>query len=250
MLIDGKNRIIAGHGRVDGAKLAGLTEVPVMRVDHLSEAEIRAYVIADNKLAENAGWDLELLALELKEISLEIDLDITVTGFETAEIDALLLGDDAEPQDPPVPAIDRSVPAVTRVGDMWQIGPHRLFCGDALDPAAYRRLLGEERARCVFTDPPYNVPIDGHVSGLGRNHHDEFAMASGEMTPAQFVQFLETVFRNLVFYSVDGALHYHCMDWRHMAEILAAGENLYRTQKPLRVDEEQCRDGEPIPLPA
>ncbi len=223
VLVDGESRIIAGHGRVEGAKLAGLKQVPVIRVDHLSEAEIRAYVIADNKLAENAGWDLNLLALELKELSVITDLDITVTGFETVEIDVLLLEDGEIAEEPEAPIIDRNAPAVSRLGDLWQIGPHRLLCGNALDRAAYQRLMGNERARCIFTDPPYNVPIDGNVSGLGRHQHREFAMASGEMTPAQFAQFLEAVFLNLVSFSTDGSLHFLCMDWRHMSEMLAAG---------------------------
>lgn len=235
VLVDGESRIIAGHGRVEGAKLAGLKQVPVIRVDHLSEAEIRAYVIADNKLAENAGWDLNLLALELKELSVITDLDITVTGFETVEIDVLLLEDGEIAEEPEAPIIDRNAPAVSRLGDLWQIGPHRLLCGNALDRAAYQRLMGNERARCIFTDPPYNVPIDGNVSGLGRHQHREFAMASGEMTPAQFAQFLEAVFLNLVSFSTDGSLHFLCMDWRHMSEMLAAGQKAYTELKNLCV---------------
>lgn len=234
VLIDSRDGIIAGHGRVEGAKLAGLTHVPVMRVDHLSETEIRAYVIADNKLAENAGWDAELLALELNELSLEVDLDLGITGFETAEVDVLLM-DSEEDEDPAVPRINRTEQAVSRLGDLWEIGPHRLLCGDALSPAAYERLLGQERARCVFSDPPYNVRIAGHVSGKGRVHHDEFVMASGEMSPDEFTRFLETAFQNCAAYSMDGSLHYHCMDWRHMAEILAAGRKAYSDLKNLCV---------------
>jgi len=226
ILIDGDDGIIAGHGRVEGAKLLGLTHVPAMRVDHLSQAEIRAYVIADNKLAENAGWDTELLALELKELALEIDLDVNITGFETAEVDLLLL-DGEEEDDPPISPINRAEDPISQLGDLWEIGPHRLLCGDALDTASYERLLGSNRAQCVFTDPPYNVPIEGHVSGRGRVHHDEFVMASGEMSPEQFTLFLETAFQNLAAYSADGSLHYHCMDWRHLPEILAAGSRAY-----------------------
>jgi DNA modification methylase len=235
VLVDGGSRIIAGHGRVEGAKLAGLTQIPVMRVDHLSESEIRAYVIADNKLAENAGWDLDLLVLELKELSVEIDLDITVTGFETAEIDVLLLGEDEAADESPISNIDRNVPPISRAGDLWQIGPHRLLCGNALDPSCYQHLMGAKRARCVFTDVPYNVPVQGHVSGLGRHQHQEFAMASGEMTPAQFEEFLVTTFRNLASFSIDGSLHYQCIDWRHMGELLAAGEKAYSELKNLCV---------------
>src|SRR3569833_279128 len=226
ILIDGDDGIIAGHGRVEGAKLLGLTHVPAMRVDHLSQAEIRAYVIADNKLAENAGRDTELLALELKELALEIDLDVNITGFETAE-GVLLLLDGEEEDDPPISPINRAEDPISQLGDLWEIGPHRLLCGDALDTASYERLLGSNRAQCVFTDPPYNVPIEGHVSGRGRVHHDEFVMASGEMSPEQITLFLETAFQNLAAYSADGSLHYHCMDWRHLPEILAAGSRAY-----------------------
>jgi DNA modification methylase len=235
VLIDSAGCIIAGHGRVEGAKLAGLTHVPVMRVEHLSEAEIRAYVIADNKLAENAGWDTELLALELRELSLEVDLDVSITGFETAEMDVLLSDEDGDNEDPPPPPVDRTTASTTRLGDIWEIGPHRLLCGNALDPTAYARLLGQKLAQCVFTDPPYNVPIEGHVSGKGRIRHGDFVMASGEMSPDQFSRFLETVFRNLVACSVDGSLHFQCMDWRHMSEILAAGQKAYTELKNLCV---------------
>ena len=171
VLIDSNRRIVAGHGRVDAAKLLGLDSVPVICLDDLTEAQIRAYVIADNKLAENAGWDRELLGLELKYLTeLEIDFDATITGFEVAEIDALIgeldVMADEDPADA-VPEVDESEPPATQLGDLWQISRHRLLCGDATDLATYGRLLVGEQAQMVFTDPPYNVPIDGHVSGLG-----------------------------------------------------------------------------------
>lgn len=236
ILVDHDCRIIAGHGRVEGAKLAGLTKVPTLLVSHLSEDEIRAYVIADNKLAENAGWDRELLALELQELSIEVEFDLTLTGFETAEIDILLKSLSGEPAEPPAaPQVDKSVPAVTRLGDLWLIGKHRLLCGDARDPEAFRHLMNGELAGVVFTDPPYNVRIDGHVSGLGKARHREFAMATGEMTPEQFTDFLRHVLQNLAINSRDGALHFICMDWRHVPELLGAATPVYTELKNLCV---------------
>jgi DNA modification methylase len=234
ILVDAKDTIIAGHGRVEGAKLAGLTKVPTLRVDHLSEAEIRAYVIADNKLAENAGWDKGLLALELQELSVEIDFGLTDLGFETPEIDLLLQPDEPE-DEPAAPTLEPNAQPISRPGDLWLIGDHRLYCGDALDPASYQRLLGMEKAGCVFTDPPYNVPIDGHVSGLGAVSHREFAMASGEMSPAEFQAFLLKAFQNMATASRDGALNYICMDWRHARDLLEAGTAAYSELKNLCV---------------
>ena len=238
VLIDAGNRIVAGHGRVEAAKLLGIDKVPTIRLEDLTEAEIRAYVIADNKLAENAGWDRELLAIELQGlIELDIDLDVTVTGFENPEIDVLigeLEAADEEEDDPAdeVPDVADG-PPVTRPGDIWCVGRHRLICGDATDPDTYARLLDGAVAQMVFTDPPFNVPIDGHFSGRGKARHREFAMASGEMTEDEFTAFLATVFENLAGHSADGAIHFICMDWRHIGEVIAAGKVAYTELKNL-----------------
>jgi 16S rRNA G966 N2-methylase RsmD len=241
VLIDDANGIIAGHGRVAAAKLLGRVTVPTIKLSGMSEAEIRAYVMADNKLAENAGWDRTLLAIEFQYLaSLDIDFDLSITGFELPEIDVLIgelsLGEKDGKPDPAdeVPAVAPG-PAIARPGDIWSIGRHRLVCGDSTKADIYSALLGEEQAQMVFTDPPYNVPISGHVSGLGKVQHREFAMASGEMSPAVFTEFLTTVFRHLAAVSIDGAIHYQCMDWRHMTEILAAGEAAYSELKNLCV---------------
>lgn len=235
VLIERDGTIIAGHGRVEGAKLAGLTEVPTLVVDNLTQAQIRAYVIADNKLAENAGWDTDLLALELKELTVELDFDIRATGFETPEIDLLLQTADDDSVPEALAPINEKIPAVTRPGDLWKIGPHRLLCGDATQAESFGRLMQGELARMVFTDPPYNVPIDGHVCGLGKVKHPEFAMASGEMDAQAFIGFLESTFRNLTTASLDGSIHYICMDWRHMGEALSAGSVAYTELKNLCV---------------
>jgi DNA modification methylase len=230
ILIDDDHHIIAGHGRVEAAKGLNITTVPAVRLSHLNEAEKRAYVIADNRLAEKAGWDPEILAIELQGL-IDIGFDVELTGFETPEIDLILEEfDDASPKsltaDDQTP--DRSSsPPISRVGDLWILDAHRLLCGDARSPAAYAKLLGGRTADLVFTDPPYNVRIDGHVSGLGRIRHSEFAMASGEMAETEYTQFLSTTLSQAAKASRDGALHYICMDWRHLYELLSAGREIY-----------------------
>ena len=237
VLIDGSDEIIAGHGRVEAAKLVGMSDVPTVRVDHLTPTQIRAYVIADNKLAENAGWDRELLTLELQELSVDLNFDVTITGFETAEVDFLIgeLGEETPDEADQVPQIDRSVPAVSRAGDRWQIGNHVLLCGDALHENNYVNLLDSQKAQLVFTDPPYNVAIDGHVSGHGRVKHREFAMASGEMSTQEFTKFLETALGCLAEFSSNGSIHFICMDWRHLRELLDAAAKPYGELKNLCV---------------
>lgn len=229
VLLDERRGIIAGHGRVEAAKLLGLETVPTVCLRDMSEADIRAYVIADNKLAENAGWDRNLLALEFQYLSeLELDFDLTLTGFELPEID-IALGElaigaaEGEPDPADIVPEPGSGDPVTRLGDVWHIGPHRLICGDSTQRDTYDRLLGAVRAQMVFTDPPYNVRIDGHVCGSGAVQHREFAMASGEMSSAQFTGFLAAVFNQLAAFAVDGSIHFQCMDWRHMGEMLDAG---------------------------
>jgi len=237
VLIDADNKVIAGHGRLKAAAKLGMTRVPTVRLDHLTPEQLRAYAIADNQLALNAGWDTEMLRLELGELqALDLDFDLTLTGFDWPEIDLLINPVvDAGGPDPLDEAPEPEEVAVVRPGDLWAVGPHRLICGDATSADTYAALMGEDRARMVFSDPPYNVPIAGHVSGLGKVRHREFAMASGEMSRDGFTAFLTTVFGHLAAWSVDGALHYQCMDWRHMSEILAAGEEAYDECKNLCV---------------
>ena len=234
VLVDEGDQIIAGHGRVAAAVRIGLARVPVLRISHLSEVDKRAYILADNRLAEKAGWDREVLALELGELCELLPDEIDITGFETGEVDLLLsdLDDTPDPADE-VPAIASAVP-VTRTGDLWQLGPHRLICGDARVGAVYARLMAGERAEMVFTDPPYNVPIQGHVLGRGASHR-EFAFASGEMNSAQFTAFLAEALGAAAEHSVDGSIHYVCMDWRHVAELIAAGTFVYTELKNICV---------------
>jgi DNA modification methylase len=230
VLIDSKNRIIAGHGRVEAAKSLGMAVVPTIRLDEMTEEQIRAYVIADNKLAENAGWDKGILADELGYLmTLEnLDFDVTITGFEISEIDLILedAKEKAAPEDElPLMAPDQE--AVTRPGDLWQLSKHRILCGNSLHEASYQTLMGSRRAAAVFTDPPYNVKIDGHVCGNGTVKHREFAMASGEMSESEFLTFLNNSLRLLAQFSAASSVHYLCIDWRHLGEMLAAGKQNY-----------------------
>ena len=238
VLIDGERRILAGHGRVAAARQLGLSEVPCRRIEHMTEAEKRAYVIADNRIAENAGWDRDILAIELAALADAcLDFELGVLGFDAGEIDLII--EEAEPDEGGDPA-DETLPKlaerkITRPGDLWQLGPHRILCGDVRDEATLEALMQGERARMVFADPPYNVPVHGHVCGSGAIRHREFAMASGEMDAAGFTRFLQDAFGAFVRASVDGSIHYVCMDWRHMAEIHAAGQGVYTELKNLIV---------------
>ena len=239
VIVDSENNILAGHGRVDAAKLLRLHTVPCVHIDHMTAAQKKAYVIADNKLALNAGWDEDLLAQELKELlAIDLSFDIGITGFSIPEIDSLIEG--AFPIEPGDPAEDRLPdPAKCaprcRPGQIWQLGDHRLICGNSLDPATVAALMDGEVATMVFTDPPYNVPIAGNVGGLGSVQHGEFAMACGEMSSVEFTAFLSDACKNLVAHTVDGSIHFIAMDWRHMTEILQAGKQNYSELKNLIV---------------
>ncbi|MEJ8571602.1 DNA methyltransferase [Microbaculum marinum] len=242
VLVADDGTIIAGHGRVEAAKLIGMSDVPVRRLSHLSRDEVRAYILADNKLAENAGWDRELLAIEMQGL-IELDFDIEALGFSMAEIDLTIdslgdgTGDRANGPDPVLDAVEPVAqgPAVTRRGDLWRLGPHRLLCGDARSKGDVARLCDGKPATLLFTDPPYNVPIDGHVTGLGRVKHRDFALASGEMDSATFASFLRESLEAAASQLKDGAIAYVCMDWRHMRELLDAGHAVFEELKNLCV---------------
>ena len=236
VLVDEAGILLAGHGRLEAAKLLGQATVPTLVLSHLNEAEKRAYVVADNRLAELAGWDKSLLAIELKELSiLDPDLDLTLTGFDMGEIDVLILGEDGPADGDPADDLSSipDGPAITHPGDLWQIGEHRLLCGDSLQSASYAALMGTDRARLVISDPPYNVPVAGHVR-VGDDHR-EFVMASGEMSAAEFETFLATAFTRFREASLDGAIQIIAMDWRHLSETLAAGTAVYDDFKNLCV---------------
>jgi len=239
ILIDRDGNVIAGHGRLLACRERGITEVPTLCLDHLTPAQARAFMIADNRLAEIAAWDDQLLAEQLKELSLlGLDFNIEVTGFEIGEIDLRIasLDDPAQAEADPADVVPE-IPAtpLSKLGDMWLLHRHRLLCGSALDSGVFAALMGEERAATAFIDPPYNVRIDGHAGGLGAIHHRPFPMASGEMDRSQFTAFLGQAFRNLTAFSIDGSIHFVCMDWRHLEELLAAGREAYDELKNICV---------------
>jgi DNA modification methylase len=240
ILVDSSGCVIAGHGRLAAAKLLKLDRVPIIRIEHLSDAQMRAFMIADNRLTENSVWDDHLLAEQLKALAvLELDFSIDVTGFEMGEIDVMIEGlAPASPgKDDPADAIPDSSakPQVTRAGDLWVLDRHRVYCGDARNDSAYSALMDGRRAEMVFTDPPYNDPIDGYVNGFGKLHHLEFAVASGEMSESEFTDFLTNVLAQLARNSVDGAVQFICMDWRHSGELISAARSVYAEFKNLCV---------------
>lgn len=227
ILIDSEQRVVAGWALVLAARLLGLDEVPAVILSGLSKAELRTLRLALNRIAEDASWDREALSLEFSEL-LEINpqIELEMSGFEVGEIDSLL-DDGGISEEDDLPEVKKGTTTVSQNGDLWILGEHRLLCGDALRSGSYAQLLGEDKAGMMFTDPPYNVPVDGHVSGLGAVKHAEFAMASGELSSTEFEAFLRTSFGHAANWSVDGSIHYVCMDWRHQTEILAASKDVY-----------------------
>jgi DNA modification methylase len=236
ILVNAKGRVIAGHGRVMACQQLGWTEVPTIALEHLSEAQAKAFTIADNRLTENSTWDDRLLAEQLKELSaLELDFSLEAIGFETAEIDLRIesLSPNRDEQEDPADLLAAipSGPPVSLPGDLFILGKHRVLCGSALDQNSYTALMNDERAAMVFTDAPYNVAIEGNVSGLGAIRHRDFGMACGEMNQAQFTAFLTQACSLLARHSADGSLHFLFMDWRHIGELLAACRSVYAELK-------------------
>ena len=225
ILIDPEGHIIAGHGRLIAAKAAGLAEVPTIHIAGLTEAQKCALRIADNKIALGAAWDPEILKVELAELgSLEIEFDLSVTGFSTGELDIILNVGGADPDDDVIPEVP--VSPRTKLGDIWILGGHRLGCGDSRDPSFVRRLIGDESAiDMAFLDPPYNVRISGHANAAGR--HREFAMASGEMSEVEYRTFLKHTLELSASVSRNGAVHFVCIDWRHLNDVLTVGMGVY-----------------------
>lgn len=226
ILIDEANEIIAGHGRLEAAKIMQLDNVPAIRLSHLSDAQKRAYRLADNKISENGGWNTDILRLEIAELeTICNDFDITITGFEDVEIDVLknpLEEKSADEQLNKIPYIPENE-IVSKIGDVWFLGNHRIICGNSLEADTFQKLLGDKVADMILQDPPYNVKISGHVCNSGTVKHKEFAMASGEMKSDEFTKFLESNFALCEQYLKDGGLSYNFMDWRHIGEITAAG---------------------------
>lgn len=236
IVIDEDSVILAGHARWEAAKHLRLEQVPCVRLLHLSAPQKIAFAVADNRLPEEATWDNSQLQLLFKDL-MAVDFDLDLTGFETPEIDFYL---DAPTSAAADPADDLEEPdpnqqAVSQSEDLWRLGPHRLICGNALQDETYVALLGDIRAQMVFADAPYNVPVQGHVSGLGKVRHREFAMASGEMSDAAFCDFLAQISARLVQFSTSGSIHYLCMDWRSIDRLIQAGRTHYSELKNICV---------------
>lgn len=233
IVVDDSLTIIDGEAIHEAMKDLGFKAVPILKLSHLSPAELRLYRIAVNKLGEATTWDNDLLQLELVELEpflLAEEIAPELLGFSSVAFDNLMLGDVTADAEGEPAEVEPAAVAVSRLGDLWALGPHRLICGNALEAATYIQLMEGEKARMVFTDCPFNVPVNGHVSGLGKVKHREFAMASGEMSDAEFTVFLKTYMQRLIEVSVDGAIHFHCMDWRHIAQLINAGEDVYESQ--------------------
>ncbi len=228
--------IVDGHLRAQIARELGLKSVPVVPIAHLTDAELKAYALAANKMPTVANYDSDALRLELEEIRAEApELDLTLTGFSIGEIDRIDgnykagIYDDLEDDQ----VIDSSVAPIAKVGQLYALGDHRLICGNSLDAGVIDQLMDGNRAVAAFTDPPYNVKINGHVSGSGA--HTEFAMASGEMSREGFEHFLTTALGNLASQLEDGAIAFVCMDHAHLGELLHAGEAAFEERLNLCV---------------
>ncbi len=238
VLIDERLQVIAGHGRLAAATLLKLSQVPTIQIAHLSEMQRRAFMIADNRLTENSSWDPRLLGEQLRVLSeANLDFSLDVLGFEMAEIDLFIegLSEPGGAKEETCELADFGGPPTTVLGDQWALGEHRLLCGDSLVPASLVCLMQHKLADIVFTDPPFNVKVDGHASGNGKTKHREFPMASGELSEAEFEEFLRKGLGSAVEHSKRGSIHFVCMDWRHMGELLHAGKLVYSELKALCV---------------
>ncbi|BAT58551.1 ParB-like nuclease domain protein [Variibacter gotjawalensis] len=233
IIVDENGNVMSGNARLQAAKNLGLKSIPTVRIDHLTATEKRIYVLAANRIAVDAGWDWEMLAWELDELAIEVegtDLDLSLTGFDIAEIDDVVAShsnggsgaaDDEVPEKDDLP--------ISAIGQVWTLGKHRLLVGDARDPASYVRLMRGALARVVVSDPPYNVRIG--TFARRNSQHREFAMASGEMSEAEFAAFLRTALTQVSSTLADGGLAYLFMDWRHSALLERIGREVIGTFK-------------------
>ena len=249
ILVDENLEIIAGHGRMAAAQLLGLDTVPVIRLAHLSDAQKRAYRLADNKIAENGGWNADLLRLEISELEQICgDMDVSITGFSDVELDILTMDNrtTTDSRANNVPYIPENE-IVTRSGDVWCIGDHRIICGNSLDATTFETLLGTRQADMVLQDPPYNVKISGHVCGSGNIRHKEFKMASGEMSTDEFTQFLHKNFELCAKYSRPGgiAVQFHGLA-PHGRNIVRRKQRVFKSNKHVCLVQDFGRYGQSV----
>lgn len=235
LAVDRSGNLLAGHARLTCAMELGLHEVPVVVVSHLTEIEKRLFALADNRIPELSTWDTDALKIEIEELSIpDLALDLSITGFDTADTDRIIKSNcagaaDADDAVPEFRAVSTSL-----LGDLWLLGRHKVLCGSALDADTYRSLLGDERVQMVITDPPYNVSIAGHARNA-ETAHREFVTASGEMTETEFTAFLGSFLQRVKTITEDGAIIYVFMDHAHALELQAAAYPLYGKQKNLCV---------------
>lgn len=239
IVLDDENQIASGYCRFLAARKLCLELIPTVRLGHLSKDELRLFAIAENQLVLDAEWDVEILKVELTELSkLEFDQDLFV--FEPAQMDMIILEPNKKQTEEELNKADE-LPDESKIikrvkfGDIWRLGNHYLICGDSLKDETLKALLGDLKANMIFTDAPYNVKVDGHICGKGKIKHDEFQMASGEMSNDEFTKFLRTSMQLLVKYSTDGSIHFQCMDWRHAKNMLDAAESIYTELKNICV---------------
>ncbi len=228
---DENGTILSGHGRLLAAKHLKLKTLPVVTVSGLTEDQKRGYVLADNKVAEMSTWNDTALKAQLEALY-RSEFNLDMTGFTTPEFEKIVLNEGVPCTTPPAsgdlaPEDLIEKPVTTLRGDLYQLGKHFLLCGDALSRSSYIRLMQEMAAEMVITDPPYNVPIHGHVCGKGKSQHGNFLMASGEMSSPQFLDFLTNAFIHMKEFTIKNAVLFSFMDWRHIDEIQTAGRKIF-----------------------
>ena len=226
IIVDSSGRIVAGHARWEAAKLLKLETVPILSVEHLSQDELRLYAIADNRIAERAGWDESILAIEFAELEIACpEINLSVSGFELSKIELMCSSETQECWTDLDREVERpATQAVSQVGDLWLLGDrHRLLCGDSTDPSLVAQLMAGETITLMESDAPYNLPAKAY-SGKGRNQHPDFAMAAGEMSREGFTSFLAKSIGAAIPHLADGALLYMFMDSKHVREIVGAGD--------------------------
>ena len=235
ILVDRNFTIIAGHGRLEALKNLNYNKIPVIMLENLSESQVRAYRLADNRIAEEAKYNSDILKIELSELTIEDEIEIIDTGFDVAEVDAIILdnyGVKTEKTDKADEIKSLEIEHKVKIGDIWQLGNHLLLCGNSTEIISYEELMNNEKADLIITDPPYNVPIKGHVC---KTKHNEFEMASGEMSEEEFTNFSENFMKNLVKFSKNGSLHYLFIDWRGLNIFLKVGSKIYSELKNICV---------------